>query len=144
MLARTLGDVWAVAEQSAAASDLEYSDFPWWHALTVEPNGEHKSAKMLRKVDIHVYFPTYSKKLCRRNVLIGRRLCAVTPGLLFVPAEIMQIRRRDETLKWARVRGFVHTLGAVRGGLAQIRKDQIEIIRQIEAKLNIPPEMKKK
>jgi len=141
MLARTLGDIWAVAEQPAAAPDLEYSGFPWWHALTVEPNGERKSAEMLRKVNVHVYLPTFSKKICRRGSLSGRRSCAVMPGLLFVPAEMMQMRRRDETLKWARIRGFLRAAG---GYLAQIRKDQIEIIREIEARLNMPPELKKK
>ena len=134
-------DVWAEVEQLEVAPYLEYSGFPWWHALTVEPNGERKSADMLRKVNIHVYLPTFSKKICRRGSVTGRRSCAVLPGLLFVPAEIMQIGRRDETLKWARIRGFLRAAG---GYLAQIRKDQIEIIREIEAKLNIPPSLTKK
>jgi len=136
-----MDDVFALADQPAATPDVEYSGFPWWHALTVEPNGERKSAELLRKVNVHVYLPLFSKKICRRGSKSGRRECAVMPGLLFVPAEMMQIRRRDETLKWARIRGFLRAAG---GYLAQIRKDQIEIIREIEARLNMPPQMIKK
>jgi hypothetical protein len=142
MLARTLEVVRKEIEpQTAVEPDLKYSGFPWWHALTVEPNGERKSAELLRKVGVHVYLPTYSKKICRRGAIGGRRLCAVMPGLLFVPQEMMQIRRRDEIMKHAHIRGYLRAAG---GYLARIRKDQIEVIREIEAKLNIVVSLTKK
>lgn len=109
-----------------------YSGFPVWLAMLVEPSREVRSAEWLKRVHVHVYLPIYSKVIRRRGAISGRRGYAILPGMLFVPAEFMDIDRRDEVLQWAHVRGFVRTAG----GIAQISKANIEIIREIEAKLN--------
>lgn len=116
-----------------------YSGFPWWHALLVEPNREQKSADWLQRVHVHVYLPTYSKVIKRPGGASSRRLCAALPGMLLVPQEMMDIARRDEIFEFARIRGYIKTSD---GYPKAIRKSDIELIRLMEAKLNLPPEAK--
>lgn len=117
-----------------------YSGFPWWHVLLVEPNREEKSAQWLAKVHVHVYLPTYSKVVKRRGPSVAcRRLFAALPGMLFVPQEMMNIPRRDEVFQFARVRGYIRTSD---GYPKMVGKSDIELIRLMEAKLNLPPEAK--
>jgi transcription antitermination factor NusG len=123
------------------APERVYSGFPWWHALLVEPNREQKSAEWLAKVDVHVYLPTFTRRvfISRASRLRRAKLYAALPGMLFVPQEMMNIERRDEVFQFARIRGYIRTSD---GYPKLIAKSDIELIRLMEAKLNLPPEAK--
>jgi transcription antitermination factor NusG len=137
MTAATMDRVWEIARQPAP--EREYSGFPWWHALLVESNREERSANWLAKVHVHVYLPTFSKVVRRSRSVSMRRLCAAIPGMLFVPQEMMQISRRSEVFEYAHVRGYIRTAD---GNPKMLPKSDIELIRLMEAKLNLPPEAK--
>lgn len=114
-----------------------YAGFPIWNVLLVPPNGEAKAAEMLtEQFHVGVYLPSFTRQIRRRGKVHGHRLCAAMPGLLFAPQELLAIPRREEVFDLSRVRGFMR---ATDGQLATLTKDQIEIIRHIEAKLNLPP-----
>jgi len=133
--ARALSEI--ASEQANGQRD--YSGFPWWHALLVPPNHEQKSADWLHRVRVFVYWPTFSRKICRRGHVSMRRQCAVLPGMLFVPREMIDFPRRDEVFGYAEVHGFIRNS---EGGPSAIGKPDIEMIRLLEAKLNLPPEAK--
>lgn len=125
-----------------ALQDRVYSGFPFWHGLVVAPNREEKSAIWLRdNVGILVYLPTFTKQVrCQGHVTAHRaRLYAALPGLLFVPEEFIHIPRRKEVFDYARVHGFMK---GASGYPLRILKAEIELIRLLEAKLNLPPEAK--
>jgi transcription antitermination factor NusG len=120
----------------------EYNGFPWWHGLLVPPNAERKAADWLKRVNVFAYWPTFVKQ-CRSG---GRRphiqrakLCAAIPGMIFIPQEMMDMERRDEVFDYAGVRGYIRTTD---GSPKPIAKADIELIRLMEAKLNLPPEAK--
>lgn len=117
-----------------SAPDKPYSGFPWWVGLVVEPAMEVQSAELLKRVNVHAYLAQFYKWYCRRGGKRYRRACAVIPGILFCPTEMLEIDNRDEILDWGHVMGFVR--GA--GGMAVFSKGDIECIRRIEAKLNMP------
>jgi transcription antitermination factor NusG len=119
---------------AAPPPEREYTGFPWWHALIVPPNREELSAERLARVNVQVYLPTYISQVRLRGRCARRRLFAVIPGMLFVPVEIVDIARRAQVFEFANVHGFV-TIGRQP---ARIAKADIEIIREIEAKLNTP------
>lgn len=124
------------------APERVYSGFPWWHALLVEPNREPKSAKwLIDHTSIHPYLPTFSKVVRRRGAGPNscRRLCAAISGMMFVPQEMMDIPRRREVFEYAHISGFIRDN---KGGPKLISKADIELIRLMEAKLNLPPEAK--
>lgn len=135
---RSLATAFASLMQEAPEPQ-DYSGFPWWRVLIVAPNREQKAAEWLKHINVYVYLPLFTRQAHRRGKLHEPQLCAVVPGLLFAPAEIMDIDRRDEILKFAHVKGFMRTSD---GEPAALKKSQIEIIREIEAKLNLPPERK--
>lgn len=118
-----------------------YSGFKWWHALLVEPNREQKAAEWLAKLRVFVYLPTFTKRvfISRMSRLRRCKLYPALPGMLFVPQEMMDIPRRDEVFKFAHVRGYIRSSS---GYPTMIAKSDIELIRLMEAKLNLPPEAK--
>ena len=111
-------------------ADLEYAGFPYWVALAAEPNREKRSAEWLRdKLNIHVYWPFYVVQKVHRGRLHVPVMRAVLPGVLLAPAELMEIDNRDAILDWAKLR---------RVKLSRfITKAEVEVIREIEAKLNV-------
>lgn len=120
--------------------EREYSGFPWWHALLVQPNREERAAERLQRVHVHVYLPQWTRQVrCGGRVHRHRpRLSAVIPGMLFVPEEIIDVPKRDDLFEFANVRGFMR----LNGTPARIRKDDIEKVREMEALLNLPPPVK--
>jgi Transcription termination factor nusG len=131
----------AVLSPLLAHADIDSSGvlFPWWHVLLTEPNREERSAKWLERINLPVYLPQFARVVRCRGKSHRPRMQAVLPGLLFVPLEFMDLERRDEMLEWAHVRGFIRTSG---GQPATMSKADINIIREIEAKLNLPREAK--
>lgn len=118
--------------------DLDYSGFPWWLGLLIEPNRETVAADRLERLNVHPYLPRFSKVVRRRAGKSQRRYYAVISGLLFVPEEyVMNLRDRDRALKWAHVRGFVQGAGGI-ARIAKGGKHGIERIREMEAALNLP------
>lgn len=108
----------------------EYSGFPKWNALRVRPGHEHKSAERLEDLRVYVYLPLFKKSCCRRGGLRERRDCAVMPGLLFVPIEMVDdIDDRDGCFDWAGVHEVLAML---------LTKHDVDELRRIEAKLNKP------
>lgn len=124
--------------QATEQTQRVYSGFPWWHVLLIEPNREQKSAEWLRdNADIHVYLPTFSKKQRCRGKLHRVRLCPAIPGMLFVPEEIVDIPRRREVFDYAHVTGFIK---GSEGKPRHVSKADIELIRLMEARLNLAPD----
>lgn len=119
----------------------DYSGYPWWHALLVEPNRETKAADWLMRVNVFAYLPTFTKQIRHgaRQRSHRARLCAALPGMIFIPQEMTDIPRREEVFEYAHVHGF---LSGVEGKPKVISKADIELIRLMEAKLNLPPEAK--
>jgi hypothetical protein len=112
-------------------ADLEYSGFPNWVALAAEPNRERKAADWLKDhLNIHVYWPFYT---VQKHLPFRRRYVVykpVLPGILLAPSDLMEIENRDAILDWAHLR---------RVKLARfITKAEVDIIRDIEALLNVP------
>lgn len=136
LAAQTLKPIepYIVSTAPKAAPDKPYSGFPWWVGLVVEPAMEVQSAELLKRVNVHAYLPQFFKSYCRRGGKRYRRACAVLPGILLCPIEMLQIENRDEILDWGRVVGFVR--GA--GRMAVFSKTDVECIRRIEARLNMP------
>lgn len=113
-----------------AAPDVDYSGYPHWSVLLAEPNREQRSAECLKRVNVHAYLPLFTKQLRCRGARTHRpRQCAVVPGMLFVPCEMLDIGNREQILDWAKLRRS-------RVGRTLV-KSEIEIIREIEAKLNV-------
>lgn len=117
----------------------ETSVFPTWHILLVEPNREKKSADWLkRRSNISVYFPNYTRHTKQRGHLTRPKLCACIPGYLFIPEVVA-------TPHWSIIRDTPGIRSYVRdskGEPARVTAGHIEVIRQIEAKLNLPPAAK--
>jgi hypothetical protein len=112
-------------------AELEYSGFPHWVALAAEPNRERKAADWLKDhLNIHIYWPFYTVQRRGHSRISSAVYKAVLPGILLAPAELMEIDNRDAILDWARLR---------RVKLSRfITKAEVEVIREIEALLNIP------
>lgn len=143
-LAKPLSDKsWSdvVSEFLAEQESARYGGFEEWYVLRVESNHEWRSARWLkRNVKIIAYWPHFTEKVRRRGKLHQAQPRAVMPGLLFVPQEFMNLRRRDEVIEYAHAYGI--RLCKTKGAAADLGKPEIEIIREIEAKLNLPPERK--
>jgi hypothetical protein len=116
--------------QPDAAPDVEYNGYPFWQCLMSEPNREVQSAKLLQRVNVHAYVPLFSKqRRCRGTQRSHHhRQCAVVPCMIFVPVEMLEVRNREQILEWAKLR---------RSRVGRpLTKAEVEIIREIEAKLN--------
>lgn len=116
-----------------------YSGFPWWHALLVKSNKEEAAAQWLMRVRVFVYLPTFMSHIHCRGKIHRSRLRAAMPGLLFVPDEMIEQWHRDDVLDHAPIYGFVRAPG---GDPARMPKSEIEKVRLLEAKLNLPPAAK--
>lgn len=127
--------------QPATDVITDYNGFPWWHALLVEPNRETKAADWLKRVNVFAYLPTFTKQIRHdaRQRSHRAKLCAALPGMIFIPQDMMDIPRRDEVFKYAHVNGYIR---ASDRKPKMIAKADIELIRLMEAKLNLPPEAK--
>lgn len=110
----------------------------WWSILRVMPSREVKAAERLKVGGLHVYLPTYSRQVRRRGKAHCHRLYAAVTGMLFVPDEMLDIPRRRELFDFAGVHGFMH----VGANVARLTKSDIELVRKMEARLNLPPECK--
>lgn len=133
----------ALAQEAASGSMIprERPIFPWWHALLVAPGREQKSADWLRdKAAIEVYWPHYTKQIGRKRAGQKRRtrLAGAIPGMLFAPIDFLH-NLTDEMLEFAHIYGFM--LGCDREP-ARLTKIDIEKVRNMEARLNLPPEAK--
>ncbi len=112
--------------------------FPTWHILLAEPNREKKCADWLLRRKLSVYLPTYTKQARQRGHLTRAKLYACIPGYLFIPEVVA-------TPHWPTIRDAPGIRSYVRDSNkepARVSAGHIEVIRQIEAKLNLPPSAK--
>lgn len=109
-----------------------------WRVLRVTPMREVRTAERLKIGGMLVYLPTYSKQVRQRGKLHAPRLYAAVIGMLFLPDEMLDVPRRDELFEFAGVHGFFRVGSAA----ARLSKADIELVRIMEAKLNLPPEAK--
>ena len=123
----------------AVAAPADYQGFREWHILLVQPSSEQRAAKWLKRRYIDVYLPTFTRQVCRRRGTRRPQLYAAIPGYLFVPREIVEIAGWANIHDAPDVRGFIRDS---EGHPAIVSKAAIEMIRIIEAKLNLPPERK--
>lgn len=119
---------WFTPAPCAPIPELDYSGFPAWVALLTEPGHEMRSAELLKRVNIHVYLALFLKQSRRARGICCHRQCVVLPCMMFVPVEFLDHDQRDRVLEWAGVR--IHRM------LRPISKDEIELIRDVEARLN--------
>lgn len=110
--------------------DLDYSGFPLWEAFVTEPNKERRVCDFLKEqLNITMYWPHYSVQRCwrgRAHVNVSR---SVLPCVVLAPIEFITGRDRDRILDWVHVRPL---------RLARhLTKDEVEILREIEARLAI-------
>lgn len=120
------------------AADLaDYSGFPTWNVLALQPGTEPRAADYLKLFNVHAYLPTFQRRVRARAGKCQHRTCAVLPGLLFLPIDYVAAAgaRMREMLDLARVRDFMRRTG---GEPWVMTKAQIERIQIIESKLNRP------
>ena len=117
---------------------VAYEGSATWYMLRVMPMSEVKAADRLKVGNLLVYLPTYSKQVRRRGRLHFHRLYAAISGMLFMPQEMLDVPHRRELFEFARIVDFVR----VGADVAKLTKADIEMIRIMEAKLNLPQEAK--
>ena len=110
----------------------EYTGFPKWAALNA--GYEKRSADLLLRVNVLVYWPHFMRSICRRGRLRKRVETACMPRMLFVPLEMIDVENRDQVFAWAKIDGFVKRDGKP----IILTKSDIEEIRRLEAKKNSP------
>lgn len=125
MLAKaTMSEVWG-----EPAEPIAPSVFPLWGAYHAEPNREQRSADLVEEHgQTVVYWPHYSTQVrcgSRRQRQVFR---SVIPGVLFAPKGTFK-GSEDPLLGFARL----HPVNLGR----YITAREIEVIREIEGKLNI-------
>jgi hypothetical protein len=126
--------------EASPAGKATPATFKWWHVLLTAPNHETAAAEWLQEQSAAlIYLPLFARQVRCRGRKHHVRLCAVIPGMLFAPVEIMEMARRDEVLEFAGVRDFIR---GSNGDPARVSEGEIDKIRVIEAKLNLPPEAK--
>ena len=109
---------------------------PWWIALQVAGGRECWASRWFMRRKIVSYVPVVATKTPLRGKKHHRLYFhPITPGLIFVPAEFTSLARRTEIEGYAHVYGYLKTGGEI----SRISKGDIEIIRDIEAKLSMPP-----
>lgn len=119
---------------------LEFSDPRVWAALTVRPSKEQGAADRLREYKLFSYWPCYLKQ---QNMGSGRRrpiYSPVMPGYIFIA-----VRAGSNVNPWHVLTMTPGIIGYVRNGQgapAFLTNDDIEIIRNIEGGLNLPPPIK--
>jgi hypothetical protein len=106
---------------------------------------EQAVAKRLALVELPIYLPVFSRQVRCRGHAHTARLYPVMPGMVFAPCEIMDINRREGLFEWAGVCGYIPTVpdGAretpADGKPDRLSKPEVNLIRVIEAKFNLPP-----
>jgi transcription antitermination factor NusG len=109
--------------------------FPWWYALLCEAGREFGAFSWIRRLDVIAYVPCFGVQRNTRGRRHRMGLRPMIPGMVFVPGEYQVRPRREELESYAHIYGCV--TGA-NGAPARIAKSDIEIIRQIEGRLNLP------
>ena len=105
-----------------------------WYMLRVAPMSEIRAAERLKVGNVLVYLPTFSKMVRRRGRLHFHRLYAAITGMLFLPEEMLDVPNRRALFEFARIQDFVR----VGANPARLTKQDIELVRIMEAKLNLP------
>jgi hypothetical protein len=123
-----------IERERARSQAADYSEFSHWHAMLVGTNREEKAAEWLReKIGLVVYWPNFPVLTRLRGKLTHQRLRSMLPSLMFAPTDMLfALPRRDEVLRHAHVYGFIPDR------VGRVRKADIERIRELEAKLNLP------
>jgi len=108
----------------------DYSGFPFWEAFVAEPNKERKVCDFLHeKLGIDLYWPHYTVQLVRRGRVQMPSPRAVLPCVVLAPIEYLAGSGRDRILDWLHLRPL---------RLARpLTKDEIEMLREIEGRLNM-------
>ncbi|WP_291854837.1 transcription termination/antitermination NusG family protein [Bradyrhizobium sp.] len=134
----TMADVWGMALGPAL---LDFHAPRQWRALTVRPTYEQKAADFLKTERQWVYWPCFVDQVhagghrrgqCRVRRAVFR---AVMPGYLFLAVH------PDSGDPWSCVHATPGITGFVRDGgghAAALTDRDIDIIRMIEAGLNLP------
>lgn len=131
----------AIAATYAAPKQTER-----WFALVARPQKEQDAADWLRRERIPAYWPNYPWLASMTSKTNGRlrrrmRLLAVIPGYLFIEDQPDKPEFDLHTI----VKHTPGLSGFVRdhqGEWATLKNDHIEVIRQIEGRLNLPPPIK--
>lgn len=125
--------------QTKLQQQQEVWPFKGWYAVVVKGGREQDAADGFRRERILAYWPNFSSAVAtaRPNSTQGRRIrfSAVIPGLIFSPTV-------EAGLFWTVIERVPHVMNLVRaeeGKPAVLRNDDIQIIRLIEAGLNMPP-----
>lgn len=117
---------------------VAYEGSAVWYMLRVTPMTEIKAAERLKIGNLIVYVPTFSKQVRRRGRLHFHRLYAAISGMLFMPQEMLDTPNRRKLFDFARIADFVR----VGAEVAKLTKADIEMVRTMEAKLNLPQSAK--
>lgn len=120
----------------------EQQRYPYkaWYAVIIRSSREQDAADGFRREGVLAYWPNYERHvpIARdRNGHKGRRMVfsAIIPGFIFCPtAEANEFWRIIE-----HVPGVLNMLRGAGGEIATLTNADIEIIRHIEAGLNLPP-----
>jgi transcription antitermination factor NusG len=151
MTAATMNDVWALASLPRAEEFLHVKRR--WPMLIVMPGREQRAADFLKQAGEWVYWPNKGVLVNAGSKAKGRRrtqLCSVIPGYVFLglpehAATVIATQRRNDGVAWKAVHAAPGVVGYVRdkeGFPALMGDDDINIIREIEAKENLPHDPK--
>lgn len=116
---------------------LDFSTPRVWAALIARPSKEQDAMDRLKEYKLFAYWPCYLKQ---QNCGSGRRrsiFTPVIPGYIFIA-----VREGSNQDPWGVVRQTPGVIGYVRNGFgspALLSDADIEVIRNIEGRLNIPP-----
>jgi transcription antitermination factor NusG len=111
----------------------EWSGFPRWYALVVQPGREIKAADFLiDRAGALIYLPLYVRQVRQRGRRHVARSFALIPGLLFAPVSITDLPRRDFAFALAHVHGF----RTCDGRPTVIPECEIEKLRKLEGRCN--------
>lgn len=131
MLMATLKDFMPIEPPAPVPN---YEGASTWYMLRVAPMSEIRAAERLKVGSVFVYLPTFSKMVRRRGRMHFHRLYAAITGMLFLPDEMLDVPNRRALFDFARIQDFVR----VGANPARLTKQDIELVRIMEAKLNLP------
>jgi transcription antitermination factor NusG len=106
-----------------------------WHAFVAVAGREQDAADGFRRERVRAYWPNEVKLAPSGHSRRRLKCSAIIPGLIFTPLA-------DLDLLWEAVERIQYVLNVVRkedGAPAIVANEDIEIIRRIEAGLNLPP-----
>jgi transcription antitermination factor NusG len=110
--------------------------FPYrgWHAFVAVGGKERDAADGFRRERVRVYWPNKTELVSSGDGRRRQKLAAIMPGMIFTPMADME-------LLWDAAERIQYVLNVVRkedGAPAILANEDIEIIRHIEAGLNLP------